>query len=451
MPETERVQLPMTSPRLERFRNHVYDLQDEYFSAQKKVIPLTRELQLRINKPEHAKRCREIRKNLCDLIDDATWKEKAYERENAKLQKMIERRTYTRVERAFGAEASKGNFADISASYDQGHAMINTVKLTTEEKIHRLREMLSKLEHKVHDNDSNNVEWENSDSDEDKKPAATVTSAQAKLAKELIKLSNTYKVPELTFTDKPTRRRSHYQTWFTKLRPILAMFNDTTSVIQGEKVIPFQDVNCIGNKALFPLIGSRVDAYFQWAIRKFEGKGDQALLYIKNLCASINADDTHHYHYLFTSIRIKEQESATNYFRGFTFARTEAKGAGNTYTEQSLVNFALAGLTTSENQKYDTAVQLYNLERDSGKVYSLEDVKKKFFAIDKKPVVRQQVLALPWEMWLRAKEGIEIALTITPETLVGTDTGNLKQPMQPQIPPIDLRTPPVSIVVRKDT
>jgi hypothetical protein len=54
-------------------------------------------------------------------------------------------------------------------------------------------------------------------------------------------------------------------------------------------------------------------------------------------------------------------------------------------------------------------------------------------------------------MWLRAKEGIEIALTVTPETLAGTDTGNLKQPMQPQIPPINLQTPPVSIVVRKDT
>jgi hypothetical protein len=109
------------------------------------------------------------------------------------------------------------------------------------------------------------------------------------------------------------------------------------------------------------------------------------LLYIENFCASINADDTHHIHYLFTSIQIKEQESATNYFHGFTFTRTEAKGAGNTYTKQSLVNFALAGLATPKNPKYDTAVQLYNLDWDGGKVYSLEDVKKKFFAIDEKP------------------------------------------------------------------
>jgi hypothetical protein len=48
------------------------------------------------------------------------------------------------------------------------------------------------------------------------------------------------------------------------------------------------------------------------------------------------------------------------------------------------VNFALAGLGTSKNAKYDTAVQLYNLERDSGKAYSLEDIEKKFFVLDKK-------------------------------------------------------------------
>jgi hypothetical protein len=129
-----------------------------------------------------------------------------------------------------------------------------------------------------------------------------------------------------------------------------------------------------------------VDAYFQRAIRKLERKGDQALLLIKNQCASATADDTHHFHHLFTSIRIKENESATNFFKRFTFARTEAEGVGNVYlySEQSLVNFALAGLSTSKYPKYDTAVQLYNLERDSGKSYSLEDIEKKIFAIDKK-------------------------------------------------------------------
>jgi hypothetical protein len=151
---------------------------------------------------------------------------------------------------------------NISSSYDQGEPVTNTVKLTTKEKKKQLREMLSNLEHQVHHDANSNLDWEHSDSEDDKKPASIITSAQAKLAKELIKLANTYKVPELTFTDKATRRRNQYQTWFTMLHPILAMFIEMAGVIQGEKVIPFEDVDCIGNKALYLLIGSRVDAYF---------------------------------------------------------------------------------------------------------------------------------------------------------------------------------------------
>jgi len=383
--DTEKREVPLTSPRLERFRQKILVLQDDYHSAQKKVNQLSRELQVRTNKPEYQRRCREIRKELCDKIEDTVWKQKNYERENSKLQKMVARRTFTRIERAFGADASSNTPMDISMSYDQGAFTKGTVKLSTKEKICQLRTMLSELEDEVQEGRSSEIQWDDSDSNDEKKPAAVpITSAQAKLAKELIKLANTYKVPELTFTDKATKRRFNYQTWFTKLRPILAMFNDTACLIQGEKITPYKDTDCIGNKALFLLIGSRVDAYFNRAIRKFEGKGDQALLYIKNHCASTSADDTHHFHHLFISIRIKENESATNYFRRFTFARTEAEGVGNTYSEQSLVNFALAGLITSRNPKYDTAVQLFNLEHDSGKVYILEDIEKKFFAIDEK-------------------------------------------------------------------
>jgi hypothetical protein len=72
-----------------------------------------------------------------------------------------------------------------------------------------------------------------------KKESSTITSAQAKLAKELIKLANTNKVPELTFTDKARALQSAYQTWFNELRPILAMFKETSTLIQGEKITPF--------------------------------------------------------------------------------------------------------------------------------------------------------------------------------------------------------------------
>jgi len=409
---TERVKTDTTSPRLERFRRQVLDLQDQYYSGQKQINQLTRELQLRTNKPEYQRRCREIRKELCTRIDDVAWKQKEYERENARLQKMTNRRTFTRIERAFAATTVigdtlvEGNVTDVSQSFDQGSGSKLPIKMSTKEKIRQLQAMLRQLADKVEDNPddaSENTDWADSDDETEKKAnaeasgepnqeqeksegktAVTITSAQAKLAKELIKLANTYKVPELNFFDQAGRRRFGYQTWLNKLRPILAMFPETSEVIQGEKIIPFKDANCVGIKALYLVIGSRVDAYFQRAIRKLEGKGDQALLLMKNQCASTTADDTHHFHHLFTSIRIKENESATNFFRRFTFTRTEAEGVGNVYSEQSLVNFALAGLGTSKNPKYDTAVQLYNLEQDSGKNYTLEDLEKKFFAIDEK-------------------------------------------------------------------
>jgi hypothetical protein len=63
-------------------------------------------------------------------------------------------------------------------------------------------------------------------------------------------------------------------------------------------------------------------------------------------------------------MRIKDNESATNFFKRFTFAQTEAKAAGNTYSENQLVSYALAGFTNTHNHRYETAFQLYQLERE---------------------------------------------------------------------------------------
>jgi hypothetical protein len=52
------------------------------------------------------------------------------------------------------------------------------------------------------------------------------------------------------------------------------MFKETSTLIQGEKIMPFKDIDCIRNKAVFLLIGSRVDTYFQQAIRKYKGIGN---------------------------------------------------------------------------------------------------------------------------------------------------------------------------------
>jgi hypothetical protein len=162
----------------------------------------------------------------------------------------------------------------------------------------------------------------------------TGLSLQAKLAKELIKLAETYKISELVFETKATKRRSNYLTWWSKLRPILAMFPQTAVVFKDNEIIPFPNPNNIGNRALYLLICSKVDEYFQWSIKQFEGFGDKALASIKIQCTNISAEKMQHYHHMFTSLRIKDNESTTNFFRRFTYARTESEAAGNTYTEE---------------------------------------------------------------------------------------------------------------------
>jgi hypothetical protein len=174
------------------------------------------------------------------------------------------------------------------------------------------------------------------------------------------------------------------------------MFSQTASVLNNDEIVPFQDATCIGNKALYLLVGSRVDGYFQRAIKQFEGRGDKALSLLKMQCAHINPLDNHYFHQLFTSLRIKENESATSYLQRFTYAQTEAEGASNVYTEHQLVDFALSGLSTTKNMKYETAIQLYNLEREGGKIFTLQDIEQKFFAIDKKSARDQTLTRLSY-------------------------------------------------------
>jgi hypothetical protein len=82
-------------------------------------------------------------------------------------------------------------------------------------------------------------------------------------------------------------------------------------------------------------------------------------------------------------LRIKDNESATNFFPRFTFARTEAEAAGNTYSEQQLVSFALAGMNNTSNSRYDIALQLYRLKREQNLTkFTLEHLEKKFFMMD---------------------------------------------------------------------
>jgi hypothetical protein len=130
------------------------------------------------------------------------------------------------------------------------------------------------------------------------------------------------------------------------------------------------------------LIGAKVDNYFQRAIRHFAGQGDKALAFIQSQCANVSNEDKSHFHHAFTTLRIKENESATSFIKRFIFAKTEAESAGNAYTEHDLVSFVLTGLNCSKNPKYGTALQLYRLEHEHGKMsFTLEDVEKRSLPI----------------------------------------------------------------------
>lgn len=207
---------------------------------------------------------------------------------------------------------------------------------------------------------------------------------QAKLAKELIKLSNSYKVPELAFNVKATKHHFSYTTWISKMQTILSMFPQTADIIQNDGSIHFyENSETFGNKALYLLIGAKVDTYFQREIHHFNGYGDKALAFIKTQCANISNKDKDYFHHAFSTLRIKENESATAFIRSFIYAKTEAESAGNSYSKNQLVSFVLTGLNHSKNPKYDTALQLYRLEREHGKMtFTLEDIEKRFFSMD---------------------------------------------------------------------
>jgi hypothetical protein len=162
------------------------------------------------------------------------------------------------------------------------------------------------------------------------------------------------------------------------------MFPQTSSVFQHQSIHHFEDPEDVGNKALYLLIASRVDEYFQRLIKHVDGYGNKALTLLFKQCAHIEASDKHHFHHLFTSLRIRDNEIATNFFRRFTFAKMEAEAAHNVYTDSEAVDFALSGLTSTKIPRYDTALQLFSMTKDNGEAITLEQLQQKFFTIDEK-------------------------------------------------------------------
>jgi hypothetical protein len=107
--------------------------------------------------------------------------------------------------------------------------------------------------------------------------------------------------------------------------------------------VPLKSNSLIQNRALYLLLCSRTDSYFQRAVKQFEPFGDKALELIQKQCAHISKMDKHHFHE-FTGLWIQHSESATNFLKQFTYGKTTAKDATNTYTDEQLVDHIFAGL-----------------------------------------------------------------------------------------------------------
>jgi hypothetical protein len=69
-----------------------------------------------------------------------------------------------------------------------------------------------------------------------------------------------------------------------KLKPILAMFPQTSNVFPVDTVIHYLDPHHVGNRALYMIICSRVDPYFQRVIKEYEPFGDKTLEIIQKQC-----------------------------------------------------------------------------------------------------------------------------------------------------------------------
>jgi hypothetical protein len=209
-------------------------------------------------------------------------------------------------------------------------------------------------------------------------------SSLAKLTKEMIKMADSYKVPELSFDEKAAKCRLNFQGWILKLRPILMMFQQTSSVLTSDKVTPFPCPECIGNQALYMFISAKVDRHFQRVIKRYEGLGDKALELLQQQCANVTPIDKHHFHHLFTNTRMAHDESATNFLRRFIIERTQAEAANNTYTDEELVDYILTAMNTTTKTIYVLTIQFFQQARETGHPVSFNSIENKLLSIDEK-------------------------------------------------------------------
>jgi len=166
------------------------------------------------------------------------------------------------------------------------------------------------------------------------------------------------------------------------LQPILAMFTQMACVLPRDKVVPFGDPTATGNRALYLLISSRVDSYFQRAIWQLEPFSDKALELLQDQFAHISREDKSNFHEMLIGLCIQDNKSASNFIKRFTYAKTTAEAVSDAYTNKQLVDFVLVGFRASKQEFYRTALPIYRLDWLQGTTFTLCEIIQNFFQID---------------------------------------------------------------------
>ena len=107
------------------------------------------------------------------------------------------------------------------------------------------------------------------------------------------------KIDQLKWHIQAQQRRTNFHHWISRIKDVCAMFKETSSIMPKETSVPYQDKKCIGNRALYQLILSKVDNHCRDLLRHCNEEGDTALELLFVKCANITGVDTDHYHQLF--------------------------------------------------------------------------------------------------------------------------------------------------------
>jgi len=75
--------------------------------------------------------------------------------------------------------------------------------------------------------------------------------------------------------------------------------------------------------------------------------------------AHISCEDKSYIHERLVGLKNRDNETASSFIKRFTYAKTTAEGTSNVYTDEQLVDFVLAGIRSSKQDLYRTALQLY--------------------------------------------------------------------------------------------